>query len=158
MRRKEKTFSGVNKQINEILDLAYSFQKSQTLLAATQLNIFTVISGNAMSAKELADEIGSDIKATTRLLDALCALKLLEKSLDKYYNTKISNDFLVKGKSDFIGGMEHIYYLMDGWDDLVNTIITGKSKNQKRFDYLDLERKYSYLKKCTGTAVCRLLM
>lgn len=147
MRRKEKTFSGVDKQINEILDIAHAFEKSQTLLAATQLDIFTVIDSNTMTAEDVATEIGADVKATTRLMDALCALDLLEKSFDKYYNTQRANDYLVKGKPGFIGGLEHIYYLMDGWDNLVNTVISGKPKNQKRFDYKDENRKNSYLKK-----------
>ena len=146
MKRKDKTFSGVDKHINEILDIAYAFEKSQTLLAATQLDIFTVIDDNTMSAGEIAGEIGTDEKATQRLLDALCALKLLSKSTGKYYNSTKAKDYLVKGKPGYMGGLQHVYYLMNAWDSLVNVVINGKPADPQLFNYQDTDRMNAFLK------------
>jgi ubiquinone/menaquinone biosynthesis C-methylase UbiE len=146
MRRKEKTFSGVDKHINEILDLAYAFEKSQTLLAATQLDIFSVLGDNTMTAAEIAGEIGTDSRATERLMDALCSLGLLAKSTGKYYNTTKTKDYLVKGKPGYMGGLQHVYYLIKAWDNLVNVVINGKPSDALLFDYQDAERMKAFLR------------
>jgi len=146
MRRKEKTFSGVDKHINEILDLAYAFEKSQALLAATQLDIFSVLGDNTMTAAEIAGEIGTNERATERLMDALCSLGLLGKSAGRYFNSTRSKEYLVKGKPGYMGGLQHVHYLMKSWEYLVNVVINGKPNEALLYDYQNPERINSFLR------------
>lgn len=52
------------------------------------------------TSTESAAAIGADRRGTNRLLKALCALKLLTKSADKYANAPVAEKYLVKGRPD----------------------------------------------------------
>jgi ubiquinone/menaquinone biosynthesis C-methylase UbiE len=126
--------------------LAYAFEKSQTLLAATQLDIFSILGDNTMTAAEIAGEVGTNERATERLMDALCSLGLLGKSTGRYFNTTKSKDYLVKGKPGYMGGLQHVHYLMTAWDNLVNVVINGNPSEGLLFDYENHEKMNAFMR------------
>jgi len=68
----------------DVLDVARSFQPACVLTAAAVLDVFNPLSAKPMTTGELAGELGTDLRATTILLDALVALELLSKQDEKY--------------------------------------------------------------------------
>ena len=68
----------------EVLETSTSFQRASLLNAAADLNLFTCLHDKPMTADAVASELGTDVRATTILLDALAALELLKKQGDDY--------------------------------------------------------------------------
>ena len=67
----------------EILALGRSYQGAAVLAAAAELDLFGSLSAAPLPAADLARSLQCDQRAVTILLDALVALRLLEKSGDK---------------------------------------------------------------------------
>ena len=59
---------------DDVLALARGFQKSRIILTAAELDFFTTLSTQSITAADLAKELGLDARATTRVLDALVVL------------------------------------------------------------------------------------
>lgn len=68
----------------QILDLMASYQPLCVVGAAAELDLFTLLDGRTMSAGEVAERLRADLRATTMLLDAVAALRLLDKQGDCY--------------------------------------------------------------------------
>jgi len=111
-----------------ILEMAAAFQRSRILLSAWELDLFTVLADEWRSAAEVAGAIGADARATDRLMNALCALGLLEKRDGRFANTGPSAQFLVKGRPDFMAGLGHTSHLWETWSTLTETVRTGKPR------------------------------
>lgn len=103
------------------------FQKSRVLLTAVELGIFTVIEKKSLTSPETAYKIKTDIRATDRLMNALVALGFLQKSKEKFSNTKASSKYLVNGKPDYMDGLMHSVSLWDTWSTLTDCVRKGHS-------------------------------
>ena len=55
-----------------ILDTIYAFRSSRVLLTAYELGLFTAIGDAARTAAEVSVLIKTNVRATDRLMDALC--------------------------------------------------------------------------------------
>ena len=64
----------------EILALGRSYQGAAVLAAAADLDLFSALSPAPLGAAELARALQCDLRGLTILLDAVVALRLLEKS------------------------------------------------------------------------------
>ena len=140
-----KPFKRDDVAINQLLDMVYGYQKSRTLFTASELDIFSIIGTDSKTASELAVMLNTEKRATTRLLDALCGMELLEKHNDKYQNSKISLRFLVKSKPDYISIMKYSSIAWDAWSHLTETIRSGKPKTVKGIEDLTKEETESFI-------------
>ena len=68
----------------QILQLAGGYRFLAVLGAAAELDLFTRLGDDSLAAEPIAVRLGSNLRATTVLLDALVALGLLEKNLENY--------------------------------------------------------------------------
>ncbi len=68
----------------EILETAQGFMESKILHCAAELNLFTILNPAPLSAQEVADQIGGDVRALSVLLDAVAAMGLLSKRRRRY--------------------------------------------------------------------------
>ncbi len=68
----------------EVIAVVRGFQPACVLLAAADLNVFTILKTKPMSAKAVADKLEADTRAITILLDALAAMALLTKQNKEY--------------------------------------------------------------------------
>lgn len=84
-------------------DLAAGCWYAEVLGTAVELEVFTLLDPRGKTAGEIAGARGCSPEGLERLLQALCALGLTERVGEVYVNTKISEDFLVKGKKDYQG-------------------------------------------------------
>ena len=110
-----------------ILEMASGFQRSRVLLTACELGLFTALEEGARSSAEVARALGADGRATDRLMNALCALGLLEKRGDRFANTPLAARFLVQGKPDYLANLLHTAHLWQTWSTLTEAVRRGRS-------------------------------
>jgi len=123
--------------LKEMIELSRAFQKSRIFLTAYELDVFTVLGDEEKSSKEISAAINADHRGTDRLLNALCALKILQKSGDKYKNFPVAAEFLVKGKSDYQAGLMHTVHLWNSWNTLTDAVRNGGLVRQKPIEGRD---------------------
>ncbi|MGH6611542.1 MAG: methyltransferase family protein, partial [Burkholderiaceae bacterium] len=86
-----------------MLDLATGYQRSKTLFALVEFGVPTMLAGGALSLEEIARRLQIHRIAADRFLNAGVALGLLERADERFRNTPLSDQFLVKGKPGYLG-------------------------------------------------------
>jgi len=110
----------------ELMEMANAFRFSRIILTGYELGIFTVLESKK-NAPEIAGTLGTDPRATDRLLNALVAVGLVEKTGDIFSNTAFSTRFLVKDRPGYLSGLGHMINVWKTWSTLTETVRTGKS-------------------------------
>ena len=109
-----------------IRELAAAFQKSRCLLTAYELGVFTALGSKSKTSGEVAKIIKTAGKSTDRLMNALCALGLLQKKKGKFSNTPSALRFLVKCKPEYMASLMHTVNQWDTWSSLTEAVRRGK--------------------------------
>ncbi len=112
---------------DDIMQLAVGFQRSRILLTAYELGLFSVLGDEEKTSADVADELGTDARATDRLMNALCVMGLLEKSDGLFSNAPSAAELLVKGKPGYMAGLMHTVHLWDTWSTLTDAVRAGGS-------------------------------
>jgi predicted O-methyltransferase YrrM len=116
----------------EILKLARNFMESRILLSGAELNLFTILSRSPLSAQEVSDRIGGDLRAVTILLDALTAMGLLIKHDETYHCASSASPFLSDDSSRSVLPMVlHMAHLWKRWSRLTGV---AKGTNERGND------------------------
>ena len=115
-----------------ILDLARNFMESRILLTGAELNLFTILTSESLSAKEVAGRTGADLRALTIVLDALAAMELLAKREGRYSCTPAVSALLSQDSPQSILPMvHHMAHVWQRWSKLTDVVgdrkKTGKS-------------------------------
>ncbi|MGZ3494397.1 MAG: methyltransferase [Thermodesulfobacteriota bacterium] len=106
-----------------LLRLANNFMGSRILLSAAELDLFTILNSGPLSAQEVANRIGADIRALTVLLDALSAMGLLIKRGKRYRCTNSTSSILSKDTPNSVLPMVlHAAYLWKRWTNLTDVV------------------------------------
>ncbi|MBN1805885.1 MAG: methyltransferase domain-containing protein [Sedimentisphaerales bacterium] len=112
----------------EVLTMARLYQPACVLGAAAELDVFTPLCEKQMTAHALASELGTDLRATTILLDALVALELLTRQSDVYSVPENVAKILSEKSSDNVLPMiRHMFNCFRRWVLLADVTKTGKS-------------------------------
>lgn len=113
-------------QFDYISDMSLGYWKSQILIVAVELKIFTLLHKKERSAIAIAGLIKRDKRATEMLLNALVGLEFLNKRGEFYKNKPISESFLIEGKPLYQGNRIRLSKnLWDNWTKLGRAIKTG---------------------------------
>jgi len=115
-------------QLREIL---FGFRISRIILTAYELDIFTFINPAGSSSEEVAKKIKADMSATDRLMNAVCALGLLEKRANIFHNTAFSGTYLSQKSPQYLRGLLHTVSMWDTWSTMTEMVKTGKSQRNK---------------------------
>src|SRR3977135_3002275 len=92
--------------LEHILDIAFAFRKSKALLSAVELRLFDVLADSPQSAHELTDRLRLHGRGARDFLDALVALKLLDRDEDeRYSNAPTCSTYLDPRQPTYIGGL-----------------------------------------------------
>lgn len=122
---------------DSIREIAYGFQRSRVLLTAFELGIFSTVGDRRDSSESVAGMLGTDWRATDRLMNSLAAMGLLMKEEGKFRNTPSGSRFLLPSSPDFMGGLMHTVHLWDTWSTLTEAVRRGTSvaaRGQRRAD------------------------
>lgn len=84
-------------EAEQISNIAFGFMASKALFVALHCNIFTNLSGQPKTAKQLAEEAGVPENRITTILTALNAIGLVVREGNQYSNSPGAEAFLVRG-------------------------------------------------------------
>jgi SAM-dependent methyltransferase len=116
-----------------LLALSGGYWQACALHSGVVLDLFTTLSKGPLSAVGVATTTGLDSDATGRLLDALSAMRLVEKRGDQYTNTPAAAQYLVATSPDYLGFMiRHHHQLMPGWSRLDEAVRSGRPVRRRR--------------------------
>ncbi len=122
---------------SRILQTGFGFWPSRVLLSAVELELFTKLGGDALTAAELGRRLGLHPRGHYDFPDSLVAAGLLLRDGDglsgRYRNTPETALFLDKNKPEsYIGGILEMAAarLYRFWGDLTEALKTGKPQNE----------------------------
>lgn len=88
-----------------LMQLATGFWASKTLFAAHELDVFSRLSRNGGATPiKLAGELDIEERPAEMLLTACASLGLLEKRDERYTNSVLAEEYLVRGSPSYFGG------------------------------------------------------
>jgi SAM-dependent methyltransferase len=109
-----------------IRELAMNFQSSRVLLTAVELRVFSLTGDGGLTSADVAGRAGSHPRATDRLLNALCAMRLLVKRDGRFWNTPEARRYLDDGSPEFAAGLAHTASMWHGWSGLTDAVREGR--------------------------------
>jgi len=113
----------------ELMQLSRNFMGSRILFTAAELNIFDILNRTSLTALEIAAKLNTNMRATTILLDALAAMKLLVKNSDSYQCPPSLASYLSNDDPNSVMPMIlHASHLWNRWSHLTD-IVRGGTKS-----------------------------
>jgi hypothetical protein len=118
--------------VEGLRDLAWAFRASRVLQLSHKLDLFTLLSQGPLTASEVAEACGSDPDMTGRLLIACCALGLLRFEEGRYGNTKLADEYLVRGRPLYQGNwIAHMDDLWNHWGERLEGELGGRETRER---------------------------
>ncbi len=111
----------------DIMADARSFMKSRVILTGAELDFFTRLDGNFLTAAELIGDRDLDQRATTRILDCLVALNLLEKQDGKYRTSAAGSTLSSRHPESVLPMVRHMSFIWRNWSRLTDVAELGKN-------------------------------
>ena len=109
----------------DIISDVRHFMKSRVILSAAELDFFSKLDENFLSAKELAEMLGIDERATTRVLDCLVTYDLLEKKTQRYRATEKGSPLSSLNPESVLPMIKHMNAIWNNWSHLTDVIQKG---------------------------------
>jgi predicted O-methyltransferase YrrM len=111
---------------DNLLELGRSYQGAAVLAAAADLDLFTPLAAAPMTAPKLARRLQCDLRGLSILLDALVALRLLEKA-EATYTVPPGLEALLtaKGEHSALAMAQHQGRCLRNWAQLARVVKTG---------------------------------
>jgi hypothetical protein len=146
-----------------IMQLGLGFWGSKTLLSAIELGLFTELARGPLDVDTIRYRLKLHARSVRDFLDALVALRMLERETDgKYRNTPETDLFLDRAKPTYAGGMLEMANarLYPFWGALTEGLRTGQPQNEAKtggnlFEaiYADPKTLESFLSGMTGISM-----
>jgi precorrin-6B methylase 2 len=123
-----------------ILQIGFGFWASKTLLSAVELGLCTQLAQGPRSLEELSERLGLHSRPARDFLDALVALRFLQRDDGRYANTPETDLFLDRNKAAYVGGILEMANsrLYRYWGNLTEGLRTGQPQNEIKEGGLDL--------------------
>lgn len=121
---------------SHIMNTAVSFMASKTLMTAVDLQLFTKLGERPQRARELQAALGLHERGLYDFLDALVALRVLDRDGEgedaTYRNTAESACFLDERSPAYLGGAFKMWNarLYRFWDGLGDALRTGRPQSE----------------------------
>jgi hypothetical protein len=147
---------------DHILQLGLGFWASKTLLSAIELGVFSTLAQAPADLPTLQIKLGLHQRSARDFLDALVALKLLERTNGIYRNTADTDLFLDRAKPSYVGGLLEMANsrLYGFWGSLTEALRTGKIQNEGKHGddffgaiYSEPERLRGFLGAMSGLSI-----
>jgi O-methyltransferase domain/Dimerisation domain len=121
-----------------ILQTAFGFWNSKVLLTAVEFGLFTTLGERHLTGTELGQDLGLHPRGVADFLDALVAMKFLQREGDgtnaKYFNTPAGALYLDRHSPRYVGGILEMLNarLFKFWHDLPEALRTGQPQNETK--------------------------
>lgn len=148
---------------DHIMQTGFGFAASKTLLSAVEIGLFTELAvSGPLDLSTLSHRLKLHGRSAQDFLDALVALKFLERRDGKYFNTPESDHFLDRNKPTYMGGiLEMVSVRLFGyWSHLTEALRTGVPQNEAKQGgdffaalYATPEKLEGFLKAMTGLSL-----
>ncbi|HYG34137.1 MAG TPA: methyltransferase [Clostridia bacterium] len=114
------------------MQIGLGFWASKTLLTAVELGVFTELGSGPKTASELREQLGLNPRSILDFLDALVALKVLDRNGAHYSNTSESARFLDRNRPTYVGGLLEMANtrLYPYWGSLTEALRSGLPQNE----------------------------
>jgi precorrin-6B methylase 2 len=111
----------------ELMEMIRGVQPACVVIAAAELDVFTILHGQPMDATRVAGRLTSDARATAVLLDALAAMRLLCKR-DGVYEVPADVAAMLTdtGGRCILGLVRHQGNCLRRWGQLAKVTLTGR--------------------------------
>jgi hypothetical protein len=150
--------------VSPILQTAFGFWSSKVLLTEVELGLFTTLGGGRMTRDELGEALEIHPRGRADFLDALVALRFLEREGDgpgaRYSNTPEGAVYLDRRSPRYVGGILEMLNarLFKFWHDLPDALRTGRPQNETKHGrkgvfeelYAELPRLEQFMGAMTG--------
>ena len=145
-----------------IFKLGFGFWESKTLLSAVELGLFTELAKRPADLSTLSRRLGLHDRSARDFLDALVALKLLDRQDGLYRNTAETDLFLDRAKPSYAGGLLAMANarLYESWGSLTEALKTGRNQNEAKESgdvfaalYADPDRLRMFLAAMSGVSL-----
>ena len=115
-----------------IMQLGMGFWASKTVLSAVELGVFSTLANAPADLPTLQRKLALHQRSARDFLDALVALKLLERKNGIYSNAAETDLFLDRAKPTYVGGFLEMANarLYGFWGSLTEALRTGKLQNE----------------------------
>jgi O-methyltransferase domain/Dimerisation domain len=148
--------------LDHIMQVGLGFWASKAVLSAVELGLFTELARGPLDAEALRTRLGLHPRGALDFLDALVALRLLERRGGKYSNTPDTDFFLDRNKPTYAGGILEMSNarLYAFWGSFTEALRTGKPQNESKTGgdmfgnlYSTPEKLETFLKGMTGISL-----
>ena len=145
-----------------IMQLAFGFWGSKTLLSAVEMGLFTELASHPLDLDEIRRRLNLHERSARDFLDALVALGMLTRNEGRYANTPATDLYLDRAKPTYMGGMLEMLSarLFRFWADLTEGLQTGVPQNEAKYGgdlfgtlYGDPARLEQFLSAMTGLSL-----
>lgn len=107
-------------------DLATGYWYSELLFTAVELDLFSCLDPDGDDLDNLSTSLNIHASGLRRYLHALASIGLVVSDGARFFNTKVSQDFLVKGKEGYQGdSILWRRYLQSYWNRLADCLRAG---------------------------------
>ena len=117
---------------DHIMQVGMGFWASKTLLSAVELGLFSTLADAPADLATLQKKLALHPRSARDFLDALVALKLLERQNGIYRNTAETDLYLDRAKPSYIGGILEMANarLYRFWGSLTEALRSGELQNE----------------------------
>ncbi|WP_051564463.1 methyltransferase [Desulfovermiculus halophilus] len=130
----------------DVLAPIRQFMSSRTLLTACELDLFTALDRTPDTAPGLAESLGVDPRALTRILDCLVTLNFLTKSPAQIYQPASAGRLLSSDHEETVLPMaKHLAHTWNNWHYLTETVRRGENPHQQHVTNLDPKEQRSFI-------------
>lgn len=138
--------------LDRIRDLMRGYWRSAILFTAVHYKVFEWLGNKGMGAGILARKARISERGASALLDALAVMGLLSKKKGRYFNTGLSNQYLVPGAPAYLGdSIKHHIGLWKLWSHLDEAVATGRGVTRPR-GYASIAQTENFILAMENTA------
>jgi hypothetical protein len=116
----------------QIFKTGFGFWEAKVLLSAVELGLFTELAKGPADLRTLSRKVGLHDRSVRDFLDALVALKLLNREDGRYSNTPDADLFLDRAKPSYVGGLLEMANarLYHSWGFLTKSLKSGRNQSE----------------------------
>ena len=109
-----------------VYEISRNFMESRILLTGVELNLFSLLTVEPLTAQEITSRLELDLRATTVVVDVLSALGFLRKNNDRYQTEPSIAPLLSESSpTSILPGIQHAANLWVTWSQLTNVVHHG---------------------------------